>query len=168
MDLRLRPLQLADEDQARAAHAELARDGFTFLLEWQEAMPWGDYLARLSTLRRGVDIPPDRVPATFLVAEVAGALIGRVSIRHELNAFLTDFGGHIGYGVRPAHRRRGYASEILRQSLIIARGEGVERALLVCEAGNAASAAVIRRLGGVLEDVRTDEAGTRMERYWIG
>jgi predicted acetyltransferase len=68
-------------------------------------------------------MPADRVPATFLVADVDGAIVGRVSIRHELNDHLTHFGGHIGYGVRPAHRRRGYATEILRQSLVIARAE---------------------------------------------
>jgi predicted acetyltransferase len=60
------------------------------------------------------------VPATFLVAEVDRALVGRVSIRHELNAFLADVGGHIGYGVRPRYRGRGFATEILRQALVIA------------------------------------------------
>jgi predicted acetyltransferase len=49
----------------------------------------------------------DRVPSTFLVAEVGGALVARTSIRHELNEHLAALGGHIGYGVRPGHRRRG-------------------------------------------------------------
>ena len=106
MDLRLRPLRIDDEHQARAAHAELARDGFAFLLDWESAIPWGTYLEGLGRRRRGLDLSGDRVPAAFLVADVGGELVGRVSIRYALNAFLADFGGHIGYGVRPGHRDR--------------------------------------------------------------
>ena len=62
------------------------------------------------------------VPSTFLVADVGGVIVGRTSIRHELNEFLAREGGHIGYGVLAEHRRRGYATEILRHSLVVARG----------------------------------------------
>ena len=62
-------------------------------------------------------------------------------------------GGHIGYAVRPAHRRRGYATEILRQSLIIARAVGVDRVLVTCDDTNVGSSAVIEACGGVLDDV---------------
>ncbi|MGO9972657.1 MAG: GNAT family N-acetyltransferase [Solirubrobacteraceae bacterium] len=167
MDLRLRPLRVDDEQEARAAQAELANDGFTFLLGWDSEEPWTRYLERNRRHRRGLDLPADRVPAAFLVAEVDSALVGRVSIRHELNGFLTSFGGHIGYGVRPRFRRQGIATEMLRQALVIARSEGVERALLTCEVRNLASAKVIERLGGELEDVRIDPDGCRMRRYWI-
>jgi hypothetical protein len=57
--------------------------------------------------------------------DVGGELIGRASIRYELNDFLTNFGGHIGYGVLGPHRGCGYATGILRQTLMIARAEGV-------------------------------------------
>jgi len=167
MDLRLRPLTLADEAQARAAHVELARDGFTFLLDWTPEQAWAQYLDTLSDRRRGLALPPDRVPASFLVAEAGGALVGRSSIRHALNDHLATAGGHIGYGVRPAHRRRGFATEILRQSVTVARAEGVARVLVICDEANLVSARVIERLGGVLEDIRLDPDGTRMRRYWI-
>jgi predicted acetyltransferase len=96
------------------------------------------------------------VPATFLVAVVDSGLVGRISIRHELNAFLMDFGGHIGCGVRPVHRRRGYATEMLRQALVIARAEGVDRILVTCDDDNTASTVISREraVSSMTYDVR--------------
>ena len=165
--LRLRPLRADDETNAIAAHEELEAEGFPFLLDWRRDEPWSAYLRKLEQLRRGLEMPPDRVPATFLVAEVGTELVGRVSIRHELNAFLTDFGGHIGFGVRPGHRRRGYAGEILRQALVVARAMGVDAVLATCDEDNIASAKVIERAGGVLDDTRAASDGRRWRRYWI-
>jgi predicted acetyltransferase len=167
MNLRVRPLTVDDEKEARSAHAEMARDRFTFLLDWDPRDAWPEYLERLHDRRRVLAMTADRVPATFLVAEVGAALVGRTSIRHKLNDHLAAVGGHIGYGVRPGHRRRGCATGILRQSLIIARAEGVGRVLLTCEENNRPSATVIERVGGALEDIRVDADGTRMRRYWL-
>ncbi len=164
----LRPLRINDEAVARAAHEELALEGFAFLLDLRADEPWASYLLRLEALRCGRDIPTDRVPATFLVAEVGEALVGRVSIRHQLNAFLNDFGGHIGFGLLAAHRRHGYATEMLRQALVIARNAGVGPVLLTCDDGNDASTAVIERAGGVLENIRLTPDGIATRRYWIG
>jgi predicted acetyltransferase len=165
--LRLRPLRLDDEAAALRAHAELEQDEFPFLLEREPTETWAGYLRKLANYRRGIDLPSDRVPATFLVAVVDGELVGRVSIRHVLNDYLTRFGGHIGYGVRPAHRRRGHASEILRQALVIARAEGIDSVLITCDDDNVASAKVIERHGGVLEDIRPEPGGPAKRRYWI-
>ncbi len=166
-DLRLRPLRVGDEREAIAAHEELARDGFEFLLGWRADEPWRAYEERLERTRRGLDVTQDRVPATFLVAELEAELVGRVSIRHELNAFLRDVAGHIGYGVRPRERRRGHATEMLRQALVVARAQGIDPVLVTCEQDNAASAIIIERAGGVLEDVRQAPDGVRWRRYWL-
>jgi predicted acetyltransferase len=150
------------------AHDELLAEGFTFLLDARDGEPWEAYLQRLEDTRLGRNLPPDRVPATFLAAEVAGALVGRVSIRHALNAYLAEAGGHIGYGVRPAARRRGYATEMLRQALVVAKAVGIDKALVTCDEDNVASAAVIEGCGGSFERVThayPDEPPKR--RYWI-
>ena len=165
--VRLQPLTTADEAAARQAHAELAGEEFRFLLDWRPDLPWPAYLRLLRDRRCGVDVPADQVPATFLAARVGADLVGRVSIRHELDDFLTARGGHVGYAVRPAFRGRGYATQILRQALVVARAEGVDDVLVTCQEGNAASAATILRCGGVLEDVRTADGGHRYRRYWI-
>jgi predicted acetyltransferase len=73
-----------------------------------------------------------------------------------------DEGGHIGYSVRPSARRRGHATEALRQAIPRARSLGLPRLLLTCLETNVASRKVIERNGGVYEDTRN---GTR--RYWI-
>src|SRR5262245_33589998 len=109
MDLRLRPLRLADEAEYRAANVELARDGFMFGFGPPDGQDWADYLDDLEAQRRGRRVPPGRVEGSFLVADVGGVIVGRSSLRHELNDDLRRNGGHVGYGVRPAHRRRGSA-----------------------------------------------------------
>jgi GNAT superfamily N-acetyltransferase len=123
--LLLRPLGFLDEKQALTAHEELAQDGFEFLFDRDQDVSWPVYCQRLENQRLGLDLPEDMVPATFLVAEAEGQIDGRVSIRHALNAYLAELGGHIGYGVRPGFRRRGHPTAIMRQSLEIAPSMGL-------------------------------------------
>ncbi len=167
MNLRLRPFSISDEQVARAAHTELSREDFPFLLGWDPDQPWTAYLQRLANRRQGIDIVPGWVPETFLAADLAGVLVGRVSIRHELNEFLENFGGHIGYAVRPAYRGRGIATEILREALIIARDEGIDDILLTCDEDHVVSAHIIEQLGGALDDIRIEQDGQPKRRYWI-
>jgi predicted acetyltransferase len=69
--------------------------------------------------------------------------------------------------VLPAHRRLGYATEMLRQSVDLTRAEGVERILITCDDDNVASAGVIERGGGVYESTVEGRAGVLKRRYWI-
>jgi predicted acetyltransferase len=167
--LRLRPLRVDDEAAFAAAHRAMAADDFEFGFDYDEDTPWAPYIEAVALHRRGIDLRPGLVPATFLVADVGGTIVGRTSIRHELNDFLAREGGHIGYGVLAEHRRRGYATEVLRQSLVIAWSVGIDRVLVTCDDDNAASATVIQRCGGVFEGHITSQIdGTLMRRYWIG
>jgi predicted acetyltransferase len=106
--------------------------------------------------------PAGRVPATTLWWADGPRYLGRLAIRHELTPHLRDAGGHIGYDVRPSARRRGHATAMLTAALPLARGLGIDRALVTCEVDNTASRAVIERNGGVLEDQR----GSKL-RFWL-
>lgn len=111
---------------------------------------------------RGEDLPAGWVPSSTRWIAQDGRLLGFVSIRHELNDRLREVGGHIGYAVRPSARGRGVASAACALALAECRRLGVERVLITCDDDNRASARVIERNGGVLEDVR---GGKR--RYWV-
>jgi predicted acetyltransferase len=165
--LRLRPPRAADEAAFAAAHLAMAREGFIFGLGYQPGKSWDRYLSELDDHRHGRNLPAGHVPGTFLVADIAGEIVGRTSVRFTLNAFLTERGGHIGYAVLPRHRRRGYATEILRQSLIIVRAAGVGRVLVTCDQDNAGSRAVIEACGGVLDSVVCPDGVRPVLRFWI-
>ena len=166
-ELVLRLLRPDDEAVVRQAHAEFAGEDFTFALFLDEESSFEAWLDRLGHQARGVVDRPRHVPAEFLLAEVDGQVVGRVSIRHELNDWLRHQGGHVGYGVRPAFRRRGYASAILRLSLERLAALGVTDALVTCADANEPSVAVIEAAGGTLEDVVTADDGVLMRRYWV-
>ncbi len=166
--LRLCPLRLEDERVARAAHETLAAAGYTFLLGHDPDEPWQAVVERDRRQLRGIDLPPGRVPAAFLLAWVGERLVGRASVRFELNEYLASAGGHIGYAVLPEHRRQGHATEILRQSLVVARAGGVRDVLLTCAVDNVGSRTVIERCGGEFESVVHDrQEGVDKRRYWI-
>jgi predicted acetyltransferase len=167
MPLLLRPFKADDEAAALAAHEAFVADDFTFLLGYTPGMSWRDWLEDTARIRAGVELPADRVRAAFLAADVDGQLVGRVSIRFELNEWLAREGGHIGYGVVRASRRHGYATQILRQAVELGRAEGIERLLVICDQSNVGSARVIERCGGVFEAAVPSEDGSTIRRYWI-
>ena len=111
-------------------------------------------------------MPDGRVPCSYWWMVEDGRVLGAIALRHQLDDFLADAGGHIGYGVRPGERRRGLATWALGEVLPRAADLGLDRVLVTCAVGNTASARTIEHHGGVLDDVR-DTAIGRLRRYWI-
>ena len=156
---------MRDEEVARFTHRHFD-EGFSFLLDYDEVQEWSLWLAKQERTARGEDLAPERVRAEFLAADVDGVLVGRVSIRYELNDFLAARGGHVGYGVLAEHRGRGYATAILRAALARLRAAGVHDVLVTVDDTNVASIRTIERRGGRMESVVTDDQGHRIRRYW--
>ncbi|MCR4911425.1 MAG: GNAT family N-acetyltransferase [Bacilli bacterium] len=103
----------------------------------------------------------------FLYDEERDILIGAVNIRHYLNEKLLREGGHIGDGIRPSERRKGYATKMIGLALIECKKLGIDRVLMICNKENIGSAKSIINNGGVLENEFVDEGGNIEQRYWI-
>lgn len=127
------------------------------------------FLARLAASSRGEGIPADFVAnTTYWLVDEREEVVAVSNLRHALTPRLRVEGGHIGYGVRPNARRRGHATEILRQTLARAAALGIEQALVTCARENAGSRATILRCGGRLDSEEYVEArGEVVQRYWI-
>ncbi len=106
--------------------------------------------------------PTGWVPATNLWWTEGDRYLGRISIRHELNAGLRRIGGHIGYEIRPAARRSGHATAMLAAALPVAAGLGIDQVLITCDVGNAASRRVIEADGGRYDGRDGDEL-----HFWV-
>lgn len=106
--------------------------------------------------------PAGHVPSTTLWYVEGDSFLGRICVRHRLNPALLEWGGLVGYDMRPTARRRGHATAMLRAVLPVAAGLGLESVLVTCDHDNTASRKVIEAGGGVFEDRR----GKKL-RYWI-
>lgn len=122
--------------------------------------------------RNGIDIPPERVPSTMLWLVNEDEFIGCADIRHFLTDRLLLSDGHIGYEVRFSKWNKGYGTKLLAMSLQYAKEHfHFDQVLVTCDEKNLASARVIEKNGGVLENTieTTDDNGRthRTKRYWI-
>ncbi len=123
------------------------------------------YLEHLEHKTETADRVPDSV--FFLLDEDRNRLLGAVNIRHSLNESLLRDGGHIGDGIRPSERRKGYATEMIRLALLECRKLGIDRVLMICGKDNLGSARSIQNNGGVLENETVNSDGKVIQRYWI-
>ena len=128
-----------------------------------------DWLLACAMAREG-NVPENRVQATQLVCvrESDGRIVGMIDVRHRFNDYLRNYGGHIGYSVRPDERRKGYASWMLSRALSHCREIGLTRVMISCLADNEASRRTILKNGGVYEcTVHEPHEDVDLQRYWI-
>ncbi len=108
---------------------------------------------------------PDSV--FFLLDEESDRLLGAVNIRHYLNDYLLREGGHIGDGIRPSERRKGYATKMIGLALQECKKLGIDKVLITCDKDNVGSSKSIINNGGILENEIINEDGELEQRYWI-
>ncbi|MEK8034078.1 GNAT family N-acetyltransferase [Ideonella sp. DXS29W] len=134
----------------------------------QPLFEWG-FPAYLDWLIRGEQGELDGlVPwsAFWALDASSGALVGMSSLRHRLSPWMAQFGGHIGYRIRPTLRRRGLGAELLRLTLARAGARGIANALVVCTPDNLGSQGVLRRNGAQF-DGEVSTQGHSLNRYWV-
>ncbi len=104
----------------------------------------------------------------LLIRENDNKIIGTINIRWNLNKEMLRFGGHIGYGIRPTERRKGYNKINLYMGLIEAKKVGLDKVMLDCDVNNLGSDKTLKALGGELERTEIDPSdGTLTNVYWI-
>lgn len=106
------------------------------------------------------------VPSELFFLVHDSRILGAIHLRYELNDHLKQIGGHIGYGVRPCERRKGYVMKMMSLIMKEVKKHQIKRLLLTCDDDNVASAKAIEKCGGVLEGV-TEFEGKLIRKYWI-
>ena len=162
-----------DEDHRQEIHdyrREFLDEGSPFhgdtgLQHFEDVSEWIDYCRRHE---HEETVPEGRAVGEqyMLVREGDSRILGMISLRPYLNDYLAEHAGHIGYGVRPSERRKGYATLMLSMGLDRCREHGLESVLLVCLPENQPSRRTIVACGGVFERM-TIGGEEVMERYWI-
>lgn len=102
---------------------------------------------------------------TLFAVNTKKQIVGIVNFRHILTDFYRD-SGHIGYSVRPLERNKGYATEILRQILILAKEKGLKEVFLVCKKNNISSKKTIIKNNGFIKREFSND-GVEYEEYQI-
>lgn len=137
-------------------------DGYKNYVEWLEK----------NDLRKSsLTCPENRCPSYtyFLIRENDNKIVGMINIRYNLNDYMLEFGGHIGYGIRPTERNKGYNKINLYLGLLESRKIGLDKVLLTVLDTNPASFKTIFSLGGILENKIPDNEyeNILLGRYWI-
>lgn len=144
--------------------SNIARDMRRFGAHWHEPDAFAGYVRHVREMvTEETAASVGSVPTSTFWYVDGTTYLGRIAVRHRLDDFLFERGGHIGYDVRPTARRRGHATAMLRAVLPRARALGLESVLVTCDEDNTASRRVITSCGGKLEDQRGEKL-----RYWIG
>ena len=129
-----------------------------------------EFIQKCKDYERPETLPADKVIATqFLyVRELDNRLLGMLQVRHYFNEYLSKFGGHIGYSIRPSERRKGYAKAMLKSALPFCREINLENVLITCIEDNIGSERTIIANGGIYEStVYEPDEKVNLKRYWI-
>lgn len=172
MNIKLVKLTKEYQKQLNDMLNEWKRD---LLINHGDTSPWAifkndyndfdNYLTNLEIKENNKDgLVPD---STFFCLDIdRNIFVGAVNIRHYLNEHLLKTGGHIGDGVRPSERRKGYATAMIGLALKECQKLGIDKVLICCNKDNIGSAKSIIRNGGKLENEIIEENHI-VQRYWI-
>lgn len=102
----------------------------------------------------------------FSVRKSDNRIIGSIQLRHSLTPELENHGGHIGYGIRPSERRKGYGKQQLLLVLQEAINLKIPKVMITCDKDNIASMKTAMSCGGILTCENVYE-GKAQQIFWI-
>lgn len=164
MKIELKALSITDNKEVYEMIKEigLGENGFTTNFPEFSFEDFKQALPRLVEKSEGINLPEGNVPGTIYWMYIDNRPVAYGKLRHKLNDKLLEYGGHIGYTVRPSERGKGYGKFFLSELKKIAALKGIDRLLITCDDTNSSSRAVIESNGGILENIKDG-----LCRYWI-
>lgn len=156
-----------DREAVLSFYNEIEKDGGK-CIGFANHKDFDRWLLGMRNRHAGKDLPEGYVRENFYLCYNGEKLIGVFSLKFELTEYLLNYGGHIGYAVRPSERQKGYGSLILKQGLSLAKQLGFGRILCVCDEDNVSSEKIIRKNGGVFDNMLFDaEENVFVRRFWV-
>lgn len=152
--------QIIELKQDFVTNNELRMQGSGSLDKCDDLNEW---LKSISEIEKGLN--PKLVPTTYYLILSDNEVVGTISMRHYLTKDLEEFGGHIGYSIKPSSRRKGYATIALRLILELYKDK-YEEILIMCEDDNIGSNKTILSNGGILIN-KVEKFGLKINRYKV-
>lgn len=128
-----------------------------------------EMLFRVKEVEKGENLGEYASSTTYwLYNDKTNTLLGASNLRHYLTEDGLKLWGHIGYGIRPSERKKGYATRLLKMTMVEAKEKNIDKVLLGAYKGNIGSWKVMEKCGGKFENiVIEEETGLPVKRYWI-
>lgn len=161
-------IKFIDEVEQFETNERIRYSGFSSLQDYKEN--YEEWLEKIEIYTKKETLPKGKVIADvfFSVRKSDNKIVGIINIRHTLNDYLYNYGGHIGYSIIPSERRKGYAYKQLLLGLEYCKSIDINRVLITCLDYNIGSSKTIEKAGGVLENItKNNETNETFKRYWI-
>ena len=125
------------------------------------------WIQKEKQMHLGIHMDEGLVPGTTFLYMLDDEIVGSINIRHCLNDYLKNIGGHIGYSIAPKYRRQGFATKMLQEALKFCKQWEIWPVLVTCDEDNMDSKKTIEKCGGIFENKYSHEGNVTL-RYWIG
>lgn len=130
--------------------------------------PFETMVKALQAIEFADNVPEGAVPESiYWLVNEKNRILGAVTIRHSLTERMLQTEGHIGAGIRPSERRKGYGTKILELALDKMQKMGFQKALVTCNEDNMGSEISIIKNGGIRGNDFSEAHGNIVKRFWI-